>query len=181
MKNLVLLMFLVLPVCGYSTSCLSPSFDEEAAGTATDVFVFRLEAVEIDPDSTRGWRNYKMIGRLAVVEVLKGDGSRFDTVKFNSSPSCGTGLDVRHYYLAFTSEQGKDFTGSEANLSNITEPYDGFREETWSERGVLHAVREFLDGKAELDDRVPHYAHYWLNQDPPPPPPPCPKLSVPET
>ena len=147
---------------------------DEHFAQATHIFVFRLVSAEVQEHEALSNRLQTVIGRIRWLENLRGDGSQFGEIAFNTDPCGGTRLEIGHYFLAVTNADGYRIEGSYDNLIDITEEYrEG--ENNHALGWFLSALGPAIAGEVLLSDVLHPRFRYNTHTSPPPPPPPRPE------
>jgi hypothetical protein len=173
-----LLACLLLSSKCYACSCQQDTFSEKEAQAASRVFIFRLvdARIESDPPKSGYARNPNLNGNIRVVESLKGNNWGVKNVRFQNSSCCGIRLDVGHYFIVFSSQEGDVIDLSEELVVDINDKYFEGSPENYSEKGIVRKVNLMLRRELSLEDVLPIYLRKHISTaPPPPPPPPCPK------
>ena len=179
-----LIAIVLLSSRGYACSCMQDSFNEESAKAADRILIFRLlEAkIESDPPQSGYVRNPNLNGNVRVVESIRGNGWGVTKIRFQNSSCCGIRLDVGHYFIVFTSQEGDALDLTEDLVVDIDDKYFEGTPENYSEKGIVGKVNLMLRGEVGLEDVLPRRLRKHISTaPPPPPPPPCPIVPGDET
>lgn len=133
--------------------------------SAKDIFIFRLVSAGLSAEKASDSSDYEIVGKIEVVDRLRGARLKFKEVRFSTNRCCGIRLDVGAYFVAFFDAKGINFFG---NIGNIIEIGQGDSLET--ARSTILAV---LEGSKNLEDAFPRSQLDRIEQSPVLPP--CPR------
>ena len=180
MRVRVAIAFVVLQLAAFAASACSCAFatlGTETARAADTVFVFQLMSARfLNREEGEGMILEGAEGTIRVVESLRGDGSRFDRISYNTLHCCGSRLDVGHYYLAFVSGPGPSFGAGENSIVRVGEQYRA--SSPGDENALLFRVHDLLEGRSSFEEALPDTMFERVGLIPPPPPPPCPPVDA---
>jgi hypothetical protein len=145
---------------------------------ARTVFIFRLESTEARRTELGSSAYMEWIhGRIRVVSSLKGDASKFRSIRFSTDGCDAIRLDTGHYFLAATRESGPELDLLVQGRSVIDLKYE-YVEGAIPERRegpLLRSIRHHLSGGGPLPAELPDAnRRFWTDAFRPPPPPPKP-------
>lgn len=132
MKSLIILIVaIIFSTAANACQCAFLPINTQSVREAKNVFIFRLLSAELQNINTADPLSGLVIGKIQVVETLRGSTNakaiRYSTLYF----CCGSRLDVGKYYAAFTSEVGMQLSANFGNLIEIGDMYvpkkDAFR------------------------------------------------------
>lgn len=173
MKLRILLTLLSLQLAGESIACSvsnRPSF-RQSVKDSRHVFVFRLESTVLE--NNRDIYNENIIGKIRIIETLKGGTVPFTEVKFNTNFCVGNRLDTGHYFVSATNQEG--FTlklySEDRSIVDITEYYSENSAEETNNAAVIPAIKKYI----ETGELIPWFpacsmTNYTQTAIAPPPP-----------
>jgi hypothetical protein len=134
---------------------------------ANAIFVFRLETLALTNNDSG-----QVVGRIKVVETLKGAKPRFRFIRFRTARCGGNRLDVGHYFVAFTRQEGQVLNLGAADRS-VLDLHDQYSEEAsdkYNRNGsLLRKIRAGIK-KGSLPDDFPAVEELQFTQYQEPPP-----------
>ena len=160
--------------CSYPT----PKPFSESLDKATSVFVFRLQSAELKRKTYRSGTYREWVeGRIQVRETLKGAKPAFKTVNFSTQQCGGLRLDVGHYFVIVTTQNGRvlDLLPSDRSIIDISDYYDEAFAERNLQSDLLAPIVDFIKGKPLPPDFPPASVAERTSSLPYPPPLPTDK------
>jgi hypothetical protein len=144
---------------------------------ARTIFIFRLESTEVRRTQLGTSAYMEWIhGRIRVVSSLKGDASKFRSVRFSTDGCDAIRLDTGHYFLAATRESGPELDLLVQGRSVIDLKYQ-YAESAAADRRegqLLRSIRRHLSDGTALPVELPDAnRRFWTDAFQPPPPKPA--------
>ena len=106
------------------------------ARAASNIFVFRLTDARIE-QLTAEDRSDSVVGSIEIVAAVRGR-TKAQTIRYTTSPCCGSIFQIGKYYIAFLSSDSNLFDG---NVSNVLGLSDGF------DKNSIDRLEDLLSGK----------------------------------
>ena len=149
-----------------------PSF-KDSLGSATSVFIFQVVSESIALNDRGEPLDNRIEAKIRITDVLKG-APEFTGLEFSNSWCEGNRLDVGHYFLVATSQDGMDLelVAADRSVLDVTQSYAEGNMEATNNAKLIPAVRATLSGHP-LPDGIPRSRDldYTQTLQPPPPPP----------
>lgn len=102
-------------------TCSHIPLNTETIKNSSNVFIFRLIGAKVKHASNSLATDVE--GEIKVVERIRGTKYSYKRIHFSTSLCCGLRLDVGHYFVAFTSENGPTLSINSGNILDIGETY----------------------------------------------------------
>jgi hypothetical protein len=168
-----------------ASACECASFlNDDVVTRASSVFIFKLlDARLLDPKADqqrihddRPAAN-RAEARIEVIDSLKGDGDKFQTMQYSVFYCCGLRLGLGEYYVGFADDPGPEFLATNANILSIGPFYD-----PGSGKGVRSEILALITHGKPIDRQI--YESSWSRVDvvgrPLPPPCTAPEQAAPQ-
>ena len=161
-------MFMVLPAIACSYPVPKP-FSQELR-LASSVLIVRLESAHLQESGL-------VLGKIRIVQSLKAPKNKvrpYEAIQFSTRSCGGLRLDVGHYFLVATDDDGSTIQlgPSDQSIIDLTGYYKESRKDESSRTALLHPIYDFLAGRPLPEDFPPdHVSSYTSTLLPPPPPP----------
>ena len=139
---LVLVVGLLFGGAAKACECPFAPITPIEARAASNVFVFRLTDARVEQLASQE-RSDSVVGAIEIVSVVRGS-TNAQTIRYTTTPCCGSVFQVGKYYIAFLSSDSRQFDG---NSSNILGLWDGFGQHE------IDRLEEMLSSKNENEDR----------------------------
>ena len=134
---------------------------------ASTIFVFRLETLALTKDDSG-----QVVGRVRVVETLKGAKPRFRSIRFRTARCGGNRLDVGHYFVGFTRQEGQilNLGAADRSVLDLHDQYSEDASDKFNRSGrLLRTIRAGI-AKGALPDDFPTIEELQFTQYQEPPP-----------
>jgi hypothetical protein len=167
MKLLACVLLVLARSPAIACSCSYSTLGDKQAVEASEIFVFRLVSAVADPESSDPFAGREVTAKINIVDVIRGK-PRFETLHYSTSFCCGSKMDLGHYYVAFTSGSGGEFSGNTGNLLNLGEVYA-------SGYDTSKKLRAIESGERTLEQEFGQFPNDKMHMLPAPPDP-CPDV-----
>ncbi|MES3026209.1 MAG: hypothetical protein V4857_31890 [Pseudomonadota bacterium] len=163
----ILLIFIVVFFSNniFACTCSFAHLDTESVRKAKKIFAFRLMGAEIKKVSSKDPEKMEVVGRILVIDNIRGNKNIFKEIRFTTHRCCGSRFDIGSYYVAFISDNGPKFFANSGNVLEIGTMYDAVE--------VREKMAEIYTKKKDLDDVFSRESRDRIEQSPVLPP--CPR------
>ncbi|MDM5178557.1 hypothetical protein PO883_15265 [Massilia sp. DJPM01] len=148
-KSVLLAWTLTFSFTAQACTCGFAPLNTEATRHAKNVFIFRLSQAKVNLISGNKRSGAEIIGRIKIIDRLRGVKKLPEQIRFSTDSCCGTRLDVGSYFVAFISDAGSQFVAHKGNVMEVGREYALSRTKT------REKILSVLDGKEKLEDFFP--------------------------
>ena len=149
--------------CSYSP----PDTFHRSFSRANSIFVFRLETLALTDTGSN-----EVIGRIRVVETFKGKQPRFKFIRFRTARCGGIRLDVGHYFVGLTRENGQMLSlgAGDRSVLDLRDQYDEEASDKYNKNGsLLRTIRSAIASGVLPDTFPTNYDLQFTQYNEPPP------------